>query len=198
MDPEYEFVVLHPEHFLPVGSVLPIYDPLAGTHKFYVPAEDQCLRESTQTNSPRLPAFRHTLEKRHQISHVNVFLVAMNAEIKFRRYFEEIRLQPPKTSLPDDVLSLMRLTQELIELIYWEAKPTKGSEGESILADFVALQNQSALPDIASENSFGMAFVEDVPKARWDLPWPPQCDLETRMAYARALMDSYGQAHLFV
>ena len=154
INPEYELVAMHPEHSLPLGSVLPIYsDPTASTDRTYVPAQDRFLRESPETSSPRLPAFRHTSENRHKRNHLNVFLVAMNAEIKFRRYLEKIRLDLPLTPLPDDILQLMHRTQELIELIYWEAKPTMGSQGEVIMAEAMAqrqrYRGRAARPDPA-------------------------------------------------
>jgi hypothetical protein len=57
IDPEYEFVAIYPEHFLPVGSLLPVYDPEAKTHRTYIPAQDRFLRETPEPSSPRLPAF---------------------------------------------------------------------------------------------------------------------------------------------
>ncbi|OBZ66131.1 hypothetical protein A0H81_13738 [Grifola frondosa] len=44
-NPELELVALHPEHFLPRGSILTIYDPTTATHKNYVPATDRRLHE---------------------------------------------------------------------------------------------------------------------------------------------------------
>jgi len=70
----------------------------------------------------------------------------------------------------------MHLTQELIELIYWEAKPTKGSAGEAILAASLALRGPQGKST----------------KTKWEVPWPVGVDLQTRMAYGRALMDGYG------
>jgi len=80
IDPEYKFVALH---FLPFGSALPIYDPEARPRTTYVFAQDRFLHESFEPSSPRLPAFHHTLERRRKRNHSNVFLIALNAEIKF-------------------------------------------------------------------------------------------------------------------
>lgn len=56
----------------------------------------------------------------------------LNAEIKFRRYFEMIRQNPPGGPSPDDVLALMHRTMELVDLLYWKPEPTPGSIGEAI------------------------------------------------------------------
>jgi len=168
-------VALHPEHFLPAGSMLTVYDPEARIHKNYVPARDRCLRETSEPSSPRLPAFHHKLDRQCVSDRLNVFLVAINAEIKFRRYLQK-KLDPPEKTLPKDVLDLMHRTQELIELIYWEGKPTKGSAGEVISAELQALRGPRGKST----------------KGRRELPWPKDADLQTRMAYGRALMDSYG------
>ncbi|CAA7269270.1 unnamed protein product [Cyclocybe aegerita] len=41
LNPQYELVVLHPEHFLPAGSVLTCYDPVLASHKTYTPSPDR-------------------------------------------------------------------------------------------------------------------------------------------------------------
>jgi hypothetical protein len=108
-NPEYELIALHPEHFLPGGAVLTVYSPANGSPKNYVAAGDRCLRESPDPNSPRLPPFRHT-DDREFAERLNIFLVILNAEIKFWRYFEMIREDPPPIPLPDDVTNLMRIS----------------------------------------------------------------------------------------
>lgn len=82
--------------------------------------------------SPRFPPFHHFIENRH--IQVNVFLVILNAQIKFRRYVEMIRLYPPETPLPEDVMKLIHRTIELVDLLYWKPVPAKGSKGEIFLA----------------------------------------------------------------
>jgi hypothetical protein len=193
---------MYPEHFLPVGSVLPVYDPATGTHKTYVPAKDRFLRESPDPSSPHLPAFRHTSENRGAFSHLNVFLVALNAEIKFRRYLRKVRLDPPATPLPDVVLHHMYRTRDLIEAIYWKAQPTKGSRGEAMIAGLLeqrqrnraraarggaakVVESSSEIKDVQTSGPRGTK------NASWE-PWPEGADLETRMAYGRALMGGYG------
>ena len=115
-------VVLHPEHFLPKGSSLTFYtrvnDQLHG--KNYVVGQDRTLRESPGTmDSPRLPAFTFDANRHVDVLSLNVFLVVLNAEIKFRRY----RRMGTMPKLPDEVEGLMDKTIELVELIYW--KPEK-------------------------------------------------------------------------
>ena len=119
---QYEMVVLHPEHLLPKGSSLTFYtrvnDQLHG--KDYVIGHDRTLRESPgTTDSPRLPAF--TFDANRAALPLNVFLVVLNAEIKFRRY----RRMGTMPKLPEDVEELMNETIKLVELIYW--KPEKKS-----------------------------------------------------------------------
>ena len=97
--------------------MLTVYDTSTATYKHYVTATDRCLRESPDPSSPRLPPFHHASEDRSQPERLNVFLVIINAEIKFRRYFEMIQLYPPTTPLPTYVIDLMRLTMELVELL---------------------------------------------------------------------------------
>jgi len=115
-------VALHPEHLLPKGSSLTFYtrvnDQLHG--KDYVIGHDRTLRESPgTTDSPRLPPF--TFDANRAALPLNVFLVVLNAEIKFRRY-RRIGTMP---KLPADVEELMDKTIELVELIYWKPEKKK-------------------------------------------------------------------------
>jgi len=52
-NPQYELVALHPEHFLPNGFPLTVYDHETGTYKNYVAARDRCLRETADPSSQR-------------------------------------------------------------------------------------------------------------------------------------------------
>ena len=91
----HESVHLHPKHFLPAGCTLTTYDRATSTPKNYTVSSDRCFRESRESNSPRLPPFRHTTQQgRNRGDRLNVFLVALNAEIKFRCYFRMIQQQP--------------------------------------------------------------------------------------------------------
>jgi hypothetical protein len=82
---------------------------------------------------PSAKTFRTAKKPWHD---VNIFLLAINVDIKFRRYFEMIQQQPPTTAqLPDDVLVLMRRVLKLVDLLYWGPMPTKGSKGEAIRAE---------------------------------------------------------------
>jgi len=162
--PEFELVAIHPEHFLPCGSVLPIFHSTNSTPTLYVTAKDRCLRESPSPNSPRLPSFCHVTKRSNPFEHLNVFLVALNAEIKFQRYLHIIGLNPPTTPLPADVLDLMHLTIKLVEQLYWQPVSTKGSQGEE----------------------------KTKPGHRRKFHFPDDMDLETRKEYGRALMSGHG------
>ena len=183
--------------------MLLVYNPVTGTHKTYVVARDRVLRELLEPDSAPLPPFRHIEEKRYLPDHLNVFLVALNAEIKFRRYFEMIQLDPPTTPLPDHVLNLMHRTMELIDLVYWEPVATKGSLGEQILAKRIAHRRKNPgrygrpNPEENIERSSGEESEMDVgksgaPKAYRGALWPEGTDQETRMAIGRSLMCGHG------
>src|SRR5882762_7360470 len=81
-------------------------------------AEGRCLRESRDPSGPRLPPFRHDSRSRDIFLRLNVFLVIINAEITFRRYF---RILAPSTPLPADALDPMRRNMELVKLFYWNS-----------------------------------------------------------------------------
>jgi hypothetical protein len=135
VDPEYELVALHPENFLPNGSPLVIYDPATQGYKCYVVAQDRCLREAVDPNSQPFPAFHHRAA-RGRDQHPNVFLVSLNAEVKFRHYLEVVRTWPPPIPLPDAIFTLMHRTLELVDLLYWWPVSTKGSKAEDSLTPF--------------------------------------------------------------
>jgi hypothetical protein len=203
-DPEYELVALHPEHFLPRGSTLTVSDRLTGSCKNYVAAKDQHLCESLELDSPRFLAFHHNFECRNDTRHMNVFLVVLNAEIKFERYLKMVCLHPPTTPLPQDVLTLMKRTMELVELIYWEPIPRKGSNGEKIAANWGTDRRQNpgrvvqpgATMNIESKGEFQedkispcLLTTSDRRRTRHLLA---NMDLETRKAYGRAIMSGHG------
>ena len=183
--------------------MLLVYDPITRTHKTYVAAHDGVLRESPQPDSTPLPPFRH-IGEREQPNHLNVFLVALNAEIKFRRYLEMVRHDPPTVPLPDHVLNLMHRTMELIQLVYWEPVPTKGPHRERVLAQIIAHRRQNPgrfarpNPEKNIERSSGDDVRKDpltssaMPKAYRRTPWPEDADIETRMAIGRSLMSGHG------
>ncbi|KAH9988099.1 hypothetical protein BJV74DRAFT_840036 [Russula compacta] len=60
----------------------------------------------------------------------NVYLVVLNAELKFRRYLDMLNARPPSTPLPDDILSLMHRTNELVHLLYWWSTYERLERGE--------------------------------------------------------------------
>lgn len=187
LNPEFELVALHPEHFLPCGSKLTLYDHSSSTSRDYVAASDRCIRESVDPTSPRFPPFHHFIKNR-QIQ-VNVFLVILNAQIKFRRYVEMIRLNPPTTPLPDDVMELIHRTIELVDLLYWKPVPAKGSKGEKFLAAERAgkYHSRRQLGAGQDEHSQSNAWVSSrtpvFPKLRHR-----GMDLKARVAYGNAPM----------
>jgi len=200
-------LALHPEHFLPYGSTLTVHDPNTAIHKHYVAATDRCLRESPDPNGPRLPAFHHVSEERDALNRLNVFLVIINAEIKFRRYFE---MAPPTTPLPTDVINLMHRTMALVNLLYWKPAPTKGSKGEKVLAKRLCHRRQNASRAWGSgsakpieRESSEESIIEDDQEmqnprdshAVSNRRWLADVDLETRIAYGRALMSGHDREY---
>jgi hypothetical protein len=124
-----------------------------------------------------MPAFHHTFEKRTNRQHLNVFLVALNAEIKFRRYLKKIQNDPPEVSLPNDVLNLMRLTEVLVDEIYWELKP---GEGTGLTAEATPSRRN---PERAARGDPARIF-ESLSEGIEDE--------NARMTYGMAPMDIYG------
>ncbi|KAF8716714.1 hypothetical protein AX14_012221 [Amanita brunnescens Koide BX004] len=173
-NPEYELLALHPEYFLPRGAVL---DPATRTCKNYVPSRDRCLRESIEHDSARLPPFRHDFQSRGGFHDLNIFLVTLNAETKFRRYPKMIQQHPPTTALPDDVLALMRRVVELVNLLYRVPVPTKGSKGGR------------------GKGSTDSNYSLEIVKTLWRQNWLDYVDEETRKAYGSALMSGHDIDH---
>ncbi|KAJ3502972.1 hypothetical protein NLJ89_g8640 [Agrocybe chaxingu] len=117
---EYEMVVLHPDHFLPIGSTLAMHtqdpnNPARLVGKLYMASADGALRETSNDHSPRFPAFRPTcrLEQKHCL---NPFLVVLNAAMAFRRYMKTTFQRP--APLCTDYRDLVDLTLALADKIY--------------------------------------------------------------------------------
>ena len=150
--------------------MLTVFHSATSTPTNYVSARDRCLRTSPEPDSPCLPAFFHVTEGRSKFDCVNIFLVTLNAEIKFHRYLQMIKENPPPTPLPANVLALMHLTVELVDLLYWKPVPTKGSPGEAL---FVKKKKPS-------------------PKTIKSYKLFKNMDFEAQRAYGRALMSGHG------
>lgn len=67
-----------------------------------------------------------------------MFLVILNADIKFRHYFDMVVLNPPAIPFPNDVLALMDRTMELVDLLYWMPVQSEGSLGAVMTNSAVA------------------------------------------------------------
>lgn len=124
----------------------------------------------------------------------------MNAEHRFRHYFDFVPPSTESTPLPEDVLSLMNRSIELVNLIYWEPTPVPGSNGKVIHDQSqVGLRNegrvarpQGPLPDIGSRQEIDMedddaeeddADDDDAAPARLRLKWLRVADEKARRAY---------------
>ena len=132
MKPEFELVALHGRHFLPPpGNKLSIFDRAAGIFREYIPASDFSLREAT-TNE-RLPTFVPPTRQEHTMDAVNVFLVAINAQMKFKQFKAMYQEQP--LPLPSDHVVLVERTLELVDLFDWKFKKPKASRSRINLDD---------------------------------------------------------------
>ncbi|KAF8800316.1 hypothetical protein BYT27DRAFT_7148643 [Phlegmacium glaucopus] len=141
LDPTYELVALHPEHFLPPGRHLSIYDHSTTSWKSYVVASDRMLRETQDPSSPSLPAFSHSPACAPP---TNPFLVILNAYIKFQRYN---RIQPAPPPLPPHVVQLMTKTNILVSLLYWTPEIRPNTKGAQIHELNVKYRQQNQVPD---------------------------------------------------
>jgi hypothetical protein len=118
-----------------------------------------------------------------------------------------IQEHPPTTPLPDDVLALMRRVVELVDLLYWDPVPTKGSKGYTMLAERSLLKrknperagrsSQPQYTETTSDEEGGMGSPS--PSKAWKmskrsrrLDWLADADVETRKAYGSALMSGHG------
>ena len=95
------------------------------------PGADNTLRESPgNLNCPRFPPFFFDYP-RPAGGESNPFLVILNAEIKFRRYFRQV--QPPPLQLPTNVMNLVHLTTQLVKLVYWVPVTRPNTKAEEFL-----------------------------------------------------------------
>ena len=132
----------------------------------------------------------------------------MNTEIKFCRYFEMV---PPTTPLLVDVIHLMHRTMDLVNLLYWKLVLKKGLRGATVMAKRLAGQQKNspciARPDpktCIERESSDESMNEEMPlpssshavsSRHCRLHWLADVDLETHMAYGRALMSGHGMLH---
>ena len=189
--PEFELVALHPHHLIPNRDALLVYDASAGINRLYVPTESSHLRCITTNSS--LPAFLPPI--RDPTSGLNVFLVALNAEIKFRRF--KLLFQGWAHLSPDHAI-LAELTIKLVSLLYWRPRtPAKGSRGEQVLLKAKQEKPHRGKPRSTFESSDENGNSENeasTPTGDREQHYvlPTDVDLETRIAYGRALMCGHG------
>lgn len=184
--------------------MLTVYHRQTGGHTNYVASSDRLLRQSSNPGSARLPPFGHENQQRTTLNKLNAFLVALNAEIKFRRYFQEQQLNRQSSPLPADVLALMHSCIELVNLIYWTPQPTAGSQGRAILDEKIAMAlrhpTRAVRPDPAKmiESSSGEEMeMDDVVVPATGTPsqrrgWFANANAEERRAYGAMLMSGIG------
>ncbi|KAF8892791.1 hypothetical protein CPB84DRAFT_1331485 [Gymnopilus junonius] len=130
---EYELVVLHPKHFLPIGSTLAMHvkdpdEPNRVSGKLYMTGNDGVLREGRNVNSARFGGFpgpqRHSAQfgafpgpqrrSKPVDNRLNPFFVILNADMAFRRFERSF----PGVSLPKVYQDLLDLTSQVADQIY--------------------------------------------------------------------------------
>lgn len=143
-------------------------------------------------------------QNRHESDNVNIFLVAINAEIKFRRYFKMIENHPPPTPLPDDVITLMHRVIELVQLLYWTpvsqgyTKGTHKRAGRPTQTWMSSGEEGGVSGEVSgtSVEESGKYVLQTSANVRISSKWLPDADAETRRAYGTALMGIQGTPSL--
>jgi len=108
---------LHPQHFLPNGAgflVGSVQEDGSLSNKVYVIAEDGALRVGKQIGDQRLPCFAGP-QLRAPTNILNPLLVAINAEMAFRRF-----RRTPHPPVCQEYEELIDLTIELVKRIYFQ------------------------------------------------------------------------------
>ena len=199
---QYELVVLHPEHFLPKGTGLTVYTHANGqlSGKSYVIGQDRTLRESPGTlDCPRLPAFDFDADRSSTLP-LNVFLVLLNAGIKFRRY-KRMLLSQHLPNLPKDVEDLIDTTIQLVDLIYWKPVETLTPYQERAARSAPAMEVD--VQDVQDGEMGIRTNVEDddeasIERSRYPAVKRPGANaiLEERRDYGQYLMSGRGRSLL--
>ncbi|KAF9550046.1 hypothetical protein CPC08DRAFT_768962 [Agrocybe pediades] len=155
-DATYELVLLYPRHFLAKnGGALTVFSEHgndSSTGKAYFVSPDGALREGPDDTQPRLPAFSGNTA-RAPGDMLNPFLVALNAEIAFRRFRERHMAQSPLCKEYDELIDL---TIELVNKIYFQP-----------LIDALHRETET-LRIIFSGERKGKAAEKDTPRRRRD------------------------------
>jgi hypothetical protein len=122
MNPEFQLVVLHPDHLLPHGSTLLRYLP-DESYTPYKASGDKLLRQVVPESilsthppdltAPPFPPFHHQTS-RDILQTLNVYFVLLNAEIKFQRFAKNIGLD----KLHPDMKAVVEQTMEIVRLMY--------------------------------------------------------------------------------
>lgn len=122
MNPEFQLVVLHPDHLLPHGSTLLRRMP-DGSYTPYKASSDKLLRQvdpesifsshPPNLTAPPFPPFHHQTS-RDILQTLNVYFVLLNADIKFQRFAKNIGLD----KLHPDVKAVVEQTMEIVRLMY--------------------------------------------------------------------------------
>ena len=122
--PEFQLVVLHLDQLLPNGSTL-LWQGSDDSYTPYKASSDKILRQvdaaSILSSRPPdltalpFPPFRHATEREaHQA--LNVYLVLLNAEIKFQQFVRNVGLD----KLHPDMRDIVEQTIHIVDLMYSE------------------------------------------------------------------------------
>ena len=126
INPEFQLIVLHPEHLLPQGSTL-LRRMSDGSYTPYKASSDNLLRqvdlESILSSGPPdiaapvFPPFHHQTS-RDIFQALNAYYVLINAEIKFQRFAKNIGLD----KLHPEAKVVVEQTIEIVRLMYSQPK----------------------------------------------------------------------------
>ncbi|KAG8992892.1 hypothetical protein FRB94_011202 [Tulasnella sp. JGI-2019a] len=125
--PQLQLVLLHPEQFLPDGLPLirrrsraeAIYD----TYTITQDGRLRCTTDAANVTAREFPIEQQETT-RSGVEIVNVWMLILNANAKFKFYQQRYGFQHPH--LPDSIIEVITLTMDITRLIYSKPEPTPG------------------------------------------------------------------------
>jgi hypothetical protein len=140
----FELLVLHPDHFLPENTPLPIRDRATNTWTNYT-VQDMELKDGSGIPLAPFP----DPNSLHRGQAINPLLVTMNAQLKLSYHQTHYAY-----AYPPHIASKMRQVERLYELIYFAPTPTEGSRGwiKDEAIRIAAADAQDAKREAASPN----------------------------------------------
>ena len=141
--PELQLVALYPQHLLPYGKTLSRRN--SNGYSAYKASSDGLLRQVDQASivssdppAPDAPPFSpFTHETKRKIDQaINVYFLLLNADIKFRRFIQNVGLD----KLHPEMRAIAKQTMDIVDLIY-----THPVRSESCMAVAAAARGEYSL-----------------------------------------------------